>query len=379
MSKSLADHFCDILVIGGGIAGASIAAHLSEHAKVHVLEMEDQPGYHSTGRSAALFLETHGNSTVRALSKASRAFLFSPPAAFCSVPLVKPRPVLVFGHSDQQATFDKFVQTETSGGGLEVVTPAQALELCPILRSEGLLGGAVDRRAADIEVHELHDGYLRTLKRRGGGLTTGVKVTGIFKQSGDWFVESDKSRFRAGIVVNAAGAWADELGQIAGTQKIGLEPRRRTAALIEPAQTVASENWPIILDVEERFYAKPDAGLLLLSPIDETLTVPCDAQPEELDIAIAIERLESATILEVRRIHAKWAGLRSFVRDRSPVVGFDREQPGFFWMAALGGYGIQTAPALSAMAASLVLGRSAGDALEDFAVHSDDISPARLR
>ncbi|MBB6252141.1 NAD(P)/FAD-dependent oxidoreductase [Nitrospirillum iridis] len=375
----MTDHMCDILVIGGGIAGASIAAHLSEHARVHVLEMEEQPGYHSTGRSAALFSETYGNTAIRALTRASRSFLASPPPGFCSVPLLKPRPVLIIGQVGQQVAFDDAVRQAVPGTEVEALTVDQALGLCPVLRPEGLLGAVVDRGTADIEVHELHHGYLRALKRGGGGLSTAARVTDIQRDAKGWIVHSAVGTFRAAIIVNAAGAWAGEVGSLAGAQDIGLEPRRRTAALIEPPRDATSDHWPMVLDVEERFYMKPDAGLLLLSPADETLTAPCDAQPDEMDIAIAIDRLETATTLEVRRIRSKWAGLRSFVRDRSPVVGFDGLQPGFFWMAALGGYGIQTAPALSAMAADLVLGRWRDQGSAPFGLCADDISPARLR
>jgi D-arginine dehydrogenase len=375
----MTDHTCDILVIGGGIAGASIAAHLAEHAKVHVLEMEDQPGYHSTGRSAALFSERYGNDTIRALSRASRSFLFTPPTDFCSVPLVRPRNVLIIARSHQQAALDALIQRETPCSEFQTVDRAEALRLCPVLRSDALLGGAVDSGTADIEVHELHQGYLRLLKRRGGELTTRAKVVGLFHEAARWVVRSERESFSARIIVNAAGAWAGELGRMAGAQDIGLEPRKRTAALIEPAANVDADAWPMILDVEEQFYLKPDAGLLLLSPADETLVPPGDAQPDEMDLAIAIDRLQAATTLNVQRIRSKWAGLRSFVPDRSPVVGFDGRQPGFFWMAALGGYGLQTAPALSALAAGLLLEQPVEGGSLDFGVASHEISPVRLQ
>lgn len=371
----MTDHKCDILVIGGGIAGASIAAHLSENSDVHVLEMEDQPGYHSTGRSAALFSETYGNATIRALSRESRSFLFAPPLDFCSVPLVRPRSVLIIAQSMQRAAFDAFVRQEAA----TVISPREAYLLCPALRTEKLIGGVVDRTTADIEVHELHHGYLRMLKRRGGSLTTDAKVTGIIREPEGWVVHTVRGSYRAEIVVNAAGAWAGELGRMAGGQNIGLQPRKRTAALIEVAQHVDADEWPMILDVEEQFYLKPDAGLLLLSPADETLVSPSDAQADEMDLAVAIDRLQQATTLEVRRVRSKWAGLRSFVPDRSPVVGFDRKQPGLFWMAALGGYGLQTAPALSALAARLVLHQPGDAEASDFGPRSHELSPARLQ
>ncbi|MGA9796277.1 MAG: FAD-binding oxidoreductase [Rhizomicrobium sp.] len=365
----------DILVIGGGMAGASIAAHLSERANVHVLDMEERLGYHSTGRSAALFSEAYGNATIRALTRASRSFLFSPPPGFSSVPLVRPRPVLIIGDASQQTALDEYSSRETA---VERVSVGKALSLCPILRPEGLIGGILDDSTADIEVHELHQGYLRTLKQRGGRVTTNASVTGLIRDTDGWVVETAQTKYRAAIVVNAAGAWAEEIGKLAQALPIGLQPLKRTAALIEPPEGLLSDGWPMILDAEERFYMKPDAGLLLLSPADETPAIPSDVQPDELDIAIAIDRVESATTLQVRRVRSKWAGLRSFVGDRSPVVGYDPLQPGFFWLAALGGYGIQTAPAVSALAADLVLERSVSVDFASFEICRDHVSPMRF-
>lgn len=375
------EYECDTLVVGGGIAGTAIAAHLAENSRVTVLEMEDQPGYHSTGRSAALFAEGYGNSAIRALTRASREFFFSPPAGFCEEPLVVPRKVMIFGRAERRKAFEHYVAHELPGSRLELIDAAAALALCPVLRLDGLLGAVVDSGAADIEVHALQHGFIKRFKARGGQLVLGAKVTGIeFDAASDrWIVETEKGIFRAAVIVNAAGAWTDEIGAMAGAKPIAIEPRRRTAALIDVPDGLDARDWPMILDIEELFYMKPDAGLLLMSPADETLAEPGDAQADELDVAIAADRLQTVTTIEVRRIKSKWAGLRSFVKDRSPVVGYDPEVPGFFWLAALGGYGIQTAPALSALAAKLVL-RLPTD--EDFAamrIHAEDLSPARLR
>jgi D-arginine dehydrogenase len=370
----------DIIVIGGGIAGASIAAHLAAYAKVRLLEMEAQPGYHSTGRSAAVFATTYGNDAVRALSCASRSFFFAPPAGFCSTALVKPRLVLILAKSTQREALDNFGAVAFPGDRIEYLTPAQALQHCPILRPDELSGALLYRGPADIEVHELHQGYLRLLKTRGGDFKANTEVIGLERGNGAWSVNIPGEVLRASIVVNAAGAWAGELGKMAGAYDIGLEPRRRTALLIDPPVGVATQSWPLVADIGEQFYLKPDAGLLMLSPCDETPTAACDAQPDEMDVAVAVDRLERATTLEVRHIRRKWAGLRSFVRDRSPVIGYDPLQPGFFWLAALGGYGIQTAPALSALAAGLVLGRKVRDAWAhfDFEFEPSALAPARL-
>jgi D-arginine dehydrogenase len=370
----------DIIVIGGGIAGASIAASLATHARVRLLEMEAQPGYHSTGRSAAVFATTYGNSIVRSLTCASRSFFFAPPEGFCSTVLVKPRLVLILAQSTEREALENFGPTAFPGDRLEYLTPAQTLQYCPILRANELSGALLYRGPADIEVHELHQGYLRLLKSRGGDFKANTEVLSLERMNGEWCVNTPGEVLRASIVVNAAGAWAGELGKMAGAYDIGLEPRRRTALLIEPPAGLATQSWPLLADVGDQFYLKPDAGLLLLSPCDETLTPACDAQPDEMDVAVAVDRLERATTLEVRQIKRKWAGLRSFVRDRSPVVGYDPVQPGFFWLAALGGFGIQTAPALSALAAALVLGHAVGRESADFDLDFEPsaLTPARL-
>jgi D-arginine dehydrogenase len=359
------------------MAGASVAAHLAEFATVCLLEMEGQPGYHSTGRSAALFSETYGNDAIRALTRASRSFFYSPPANFCSVPLVKPRSVLFAARSGQGESLRAFLQSEDSGR-LSAKSADEAIELCPILKREGLIGAALDTFSADIEVHELHQGFLRVMKARGGTLVTSAQVTGLEHEGESWRVTTEQGALRAGLIVNAAGAWAGRLAAMAGAQSVGLQPLRRTACLLDPPPDSDSDRWPMLLDVDEQFYLKPDAGKLLLSPADETPSDPCDAQPDEMDLAVAVDRLEAATMLNVRRIVRKWAGLRSFVADRTPVVGYDIEQPTFFWLAALGGYGIQTAPALSRLAASLVLGRPLDEQLHAFGVDPRALSPQRI-
>jgi D-arginine dehydrogenase len=241
-----------------------------------------------------------------------------------------------------------------------------------------MIGALLERGPADLDVHELHQGYLRLFKARGGVVVTDARVAAVERQPDGWIVVTPRQQLRAAIVVNAAGAWAGEIGKLAGARDIGLQPLRRSAVMVDAPAALEVASWPMLMDVDETFYLKPDAGQLLLSPADETPSVPCDAQPDELDIAMAVDRLEQATTLEVKRVRRKWAGLRSFVRDRSPVVGYDPSQPGFFWMAALGGYGIQTAPALSALAAALVLGRAIDPRITDFGVDPTALSPARL-
>jgi D-arginine dehydrogenase len=370
------DH--DIVVIGAGMAGASIAAHLAEHASVRLLEMEPTPGYHSTGRSAAVFAEFYGNDAVRALNRASREFLYSPDRGFTAAALIKPRAILLIARTDQSKALSRFLDSATAADGIEAKTPEQARELHPLLRSDGLLGGAYVRGAGDIEVHELHQGYLRLLHSRRGVLSTRTQITHLERGADAWSVTAGHDTFRAKVVVNAAGAWAGEIAGLAGAMDVGLQPRKRTACLLKPPLQHSVQQWPMLVDAEEQFYLKPDAGLLLLSPADETLCEPGDVQPDDMDIAIAVDRIERATTLDVTRVTHQWAGIRSFVADRSPVVGYDPHRPGFFWLAALGGYGIQTAPALSRAAASLVMGEPIADDLLSFGVSAAALSPSRL-
>jgi D-arginine dehydrogenase len=368
----------DIVVIGAGMAGASIAAHLAKHASVRLLEMETRPGYHSTGRSAAIFSEAYGNDTVRALTRASRAFLYSPDPEFTTAQLIKPRAILLVARTSQAEALSRFIASGVPGDGIEAKSAEEAQALHPLLRSDDLWGGAYIKNAGDIEVHELHQGYLRLFTSRGGALTTEAQVIHLERNHGRWSVTSTRETFRAGVVVNAAGPWAGEVGVLAGAINVGLQPRKRTACLIKPPPGHMVQEWPMLVDADEEFYLKPDAGMLLLSPADETICDPCDVQPDALDIALAVDRIERATTLEVTRVTHKWAGIRSFVADRSPVVGFDPYQPEFFWHAALGGYGIQTAPALSRAGAALVMGKPIEEDLLSFGITESELSPLRL-
>lgn len=344
----------DIIVLGAGMAGTAIAAHLSEHASVRLLEMEGQPGYHSTGRSAAVFFEAYGNEQIRALTRSSRPLLFSPPEVF-SQALVRPRSLLLIARQGQEEALRSYLASAQPKDGMQRLSAEQALKIYPVLRPEGLLGGLYTDMGADIEVHELQQGYLRLLQSRGGRLIVNTKVLGLKRAAGVWTVTTSHQTFAAKTLVNATGAWAGVFGELAGALNVGLSPLKRTACLIGAPAGHATERWPMLVDVEEQFYLKPDAGALLLSPADETPSEPCDAQVDDLDVAIAVDRIEQATTLDVKRVTHRWAGLRTFTEDRSPVVGYDPLAPDFFWYAGLGGYGIQTAPALSKIAAALAL------------------------
>ena len=357
----------DILIIGGGIAGASAAAELARTHRVLVLEAEAAPGYHSTGRSAAVFSESYGNLAVRALTRASRHFFYNPPADFSSYPLLKRRSWLHVASASQVAALDSFVATEDLALRVRRITQEEVLALSPLLRPEtAAAGGAYESDAADIDVDALHQGYLRLLRQRGGTVITGAQVTALTRSGAKWLLESTAGRFQGAIIINAAGAWADRVASLAGIAPMRIQPCRRTAVLVELAGVEISDAWPLTIDMEEAYYFKPDAGLLLISPADETPVEPHDAQPEELDVAIAIDRVEKATRTTVQRVRRKWAGLRSFAPDRSPVIGFDAAAPGFFWLAGQGGYGIQTAPAAAALAAAMVRGEARPPELASF-------------
>jgi D-arginine dehydrogenase len=371
-------HSFDVLIIGAGIAGASLAASLPADLRVALIEREAHPGYHSTGRSAALFSQIYGAAPIRALSRASRAFLFDPPPGFAETPLVAPRGALYIARPDQRASFEAMAALPDVASGVRIVDLAEARLLSPLLR-EGYLGHALfEEGARDIDVNALHQGYLRRFRANGGQLLLESDVSALESVKSSWRARTPAGDIRSPVLVNAAGAWADHVGAMAGAALIGLTPRRRTAVLVEGGEEPQVAASAMTIDIDEQFYFKPDAGLLLLSPADETPVDACDAQPEEIDVAVAIERVEQATRLQVRRVRAKWAGLRSFVEDRCPVVGFDPDLPGFFWLAGQGGYGIQTAPAMGRLAAALIRGEAAPDDLLEFGLSLADIAPRRL-
>lgn len=368
----------DIIIIGAGMAGASLGAELAAHRRVLLIEREEQPGYHSTGRSAALFSEIYGSKTVRALSRASKAFFENPPEGFADAPLLTPRGTMFVATPMQAEVLDGLKAQPDVAANTRWITATEAVSYCPVLREDALIGALYEDGSADIDVHGLHQGYLRAIRRKGGELLTGTVVTAIGKQGTDWRITTPAGSFDAPIVVNAAGAWADEIGVLAGARSIGLKPKRRTAILVAPPPDQNPATWPMVMDVSEEFYFKPDAGHLLVSPCDETETTACDAQAEELDVAIAADRLMTATSINVRRIEHRWAGLRSFVADRTPVAGYDRDAEGFFWLAGQGGYGIQTAPALARFAAGFILDGEMDTALKAFGVEEEALKPDRL-
>lgn len=367
----------DFLIIGAGMAGASCGYWLSRHGRVILLEREAQPGYHTTGRSAALYTETYGNAAMRALTVASRAFYLDPPAGFASTPLLAPRGTLLVARADQLADLER-LYGECRGlvGNLALWSGEQVRARVPAFRPDQVAAAVFEPDARDIDVHALHQGFLRGIRAAGGEVACNAEALALTR-SGGWQVESRAGVFRAPVVVNAAGAWADEIGRLAGARPLGLTPLRRTAITFDAPPGVAISEWPAVIDVDEQWYFKPDAGRLLASPADETPSPPCDAQPDEYDIALLVERLTQATTLKVPRLAAKWAGLRSFVADRTIALGFDTNVAGFFWLAGQGGYGIQTAPAAGRAAAALARGMELPADIGDLGVDAGQLSPSR--
>ena len=363
----------DIAVIGAGMAGAAIAAFLSETCRVALIEAEDAPGYHTTGRSAALWTANYGPPDVRLLTRLSRSFFETPPPGFATVPLLRRRPVLFLATHEQRAELDAAL---AQGTGLRGISPADARVMLPALRPDYTAAAAVEDDAFDMDVGAIHQGFLRQLQSRNGVLALRHRAGKIAGIDGAWHVETSAgTRFEAGIVVNAAGAWGDEVAAGADIAPIGLIPKRRTAAIVHPAPWDA-ENWPMVLDIAEEWYARPEAKTrLMVSPADATPTYPHDVQPEEIDIATGIDRMQQALDIEVRHIEHAWAGLRTFTPDGSLAFGWEPSREGFFWCVGQGGYGIQTAPAAGRLAADLVLGRDPGDAAAAVA----QVDPRRFR
>mgnify|MGYP001159360646 FL=1 len=373
-------HSTEVLIVGAGMAGASAAYFLAPHRRVILLERESQPGYHSTGRSAAMFSETYGNATVRAITTASKPFYFEPPRDFSDYPLISPRGSLIVGSTADEAQLRTIWQDMRSlVPNVQWWTQEQILQRVPVLRPEAAHCGVYEPDAMDLDVNAIHQGFLRGAKVAGAQLVCDAGLQHIERESDGWRVETPAGTFFAPVLINAAGAWCDELSQLADVAPVGLVPKRRTAFTCDAPAGCDISTWPLVIDAQESFYFKPDAGVLLLSPANEDAVSPQDIQPEELDVAIAVDRIEAATTLQVRQVRRKWAGLRSFAADKSPVVGFAPDAPGFFWLAGQGGYGIQTAPAMGRLTAALVQGLQVPADMVALGVRAQDLAAARLQ
>lgn len=369
----------DFLIIGGGIAAASAGHWLAPHGRVILLERESQPGYHSTGRSAALFMESYGTPQVRALTMASRAFLENPPEGFSEHPLLTPRGALMVASPGQEALLEEHWDVLRGiTAHARRLDAEQTCALIPVIRPEKVLGSVLEPDATDMDVHALHQGYLRGLRRAGGTVICDAGVTALHREGDMWQVRAAEQVYEAPVVLNAAGAWADEIARLAGVRPLGLQPCRRSAFIFAPPEGMATAHWPMAFGAGEDWYFKPDAGLLLGSPANADPVEPQDIQPEEFDIALAIHRIEEMTTLSIRRPTRTWAGLRSFVEDGDLVGGFDPHVPGFFWVAAQGGYGIQTSAAMGEACAALARGLPLTERIAAFGLTEAMLSPARL-
>ena len=372
----------DFLVVGGGIAGLSAAARLARYGKVTLLEGEAALGYHSSGRSAAFYHFGLGNPLVRGLTAWSRPFLDTPPAGSSETPIATPKPALFIATEAMRAELETLAAdmrrfTDT----VEEADQAQMKALCPALRLDGdnaIIAGLVDHGGRSLDANALLQGFARQAQSAGSVLVR-QRIARLERVGSIWQATTETSEvFEAPIIVNAAGAWADHVAQMAGVAPIGLQPKRRTIIVFDPPEGMSVRDWPFIKTPGDVFYILPQGNRLLACPNDETDSPACDAQPEQDDIALAAHRVEQFTTLQIPRIAGKWAGLRSFVKDRDPVAGFAPDAEGFFWLAGQGGFGLQTSPALAAITEALVTGHAWPEGLAALGVMPEAVSPARL-
>ena len=343
----------DVVIVGAGIAGASLAAELGDQKSVLLIEAEAQPGYHATGRSAAFWTESYGGQGVQPLTTASGPFLANPPKDFSDGPLMVNRGALHIGRdADRQHSERMVADFGTSAVTVAQIDAARIAAYVPGIRQDWHLG-LWEPECCDIDVAALHGAYLRKAKRSGVKLVCGARLTRAHFARGHWQIEAGGHHCSTKMLLNAAGAWADDVAKIAAVEPIGITPYRRTVLqlAVEPA---APNHLPLVMALDGSFYFKPHTGKIWLSPHDETLSPACDAAPAEIDVAIAIERFEAVVDWRITKLEHKWAGLRSFAPDRLPVIGADPKNPSFFWFAGQGGFGVQTAPAAAKLAASLL-------------------------
>ena len=368
----------DVIVVGAGIAGASAAAELSTTRTVVLIERETLPAQHASGRSASVLSETSGHPVVCALARLSRPFFESPPAGFAEHPLLRPRGLVWVGEAGDVALLDELAARAVHvAQGSRRLTPSDVHALLPSFAAHAIAGGGVhEPEAMAIDAAAVIDGYLRALRGNGGLLTTGAEAVTLARED-IWTVATPTGEWRARHVVNAAGGWADVVAARAGVTRLGLLAMRRTAAIVPAPDEVAA--WPLVMDIAGRYYCEPETGGLLISPADETPVDPCDVQPEELDVALALERVRDATGLPLRSVRRAWAGLRTFAPDRVPVLGEDPAAPGFWWLAGQGGAGIKTAPAMAQLLVRAMDRLPCPPDALDRGVTPDALSPARFR
>lgn len=371
----------DFIIVGGGVAGLSAAARLALHGQVVVLEAEEVVGYHSSGRSAAFYHFGLGNPLVRGLTAWSRPFFDAPPAGFTDVPLATPKPALFIATEAMRAELDDLgAEMRRFTDSVETADEAAMRALCPLLKfgEGGIVAGLVDHGGRSLDADALLQGFARQARSR-GTVRVRQRIARLEQSGAGWTATTEAGdSYSAPIIINAAGAWADHVAEMAGVAPIGLQPRRRTIIVFDPPQGTDVRDWPFIKTPGDVFYILPQGNSLLACPNDETDTPPCDAQPEEYDVALAAHLVEEFTTLPPPRLTGRWAGLRSFVKDRMPVAGFAPDAPGFFWLAGQGGFGLQTSPAMSALAEALVTNSAWPEGMSDLGVTPDAVSPLRL-
>jgi D-arginine dehydrogenase len=368
----------DYLVIGAGISGSAAAYELAALGTVALIEAESAPGYHSTGRSAALFTPNYGAATVRRINKTSQAFFLNPPAEFCDRPLLTQRGMLTVAAQGEEDLLAPILDLSTEGYEIRKLDAAGTLSLAPLLRPERVAASAFESGVMDIDVASLHQGFLRGIRRRGGLVLCGKRITKLDRRDGLWKASAGDFSVKGRIVVNAAGAWAGEIGDMAGAGPIGLVAKRRTAIIVDGPSGLDIAKMPAVDYVAADAYIKPDAGRIMASPGDQTPIEPQDIQPDEWDVAVLVDWLQRETLATVSHIAKSWAGLRSFVADQAPVLGYDAAAPDFFWLAGQGGYGIMMAPALGRAAAGLIVSGCLPADLLANGLSEKDLSPARL-
>lgn len=367
---------CDVMVIGAGMAGAGVAAELAADRRVVLLEQEGSPGFHATGRSAALHSEIYGNACIRALTQASRDFFLN---GEDGRPFAAARGCLYIATEQQIAELDSFAAQPSVAPAVTRIDGDEARKLVPALIPGQVVAALSETNAYDLEVDAVHQTFLKRLRGFGGELRCSAPIDRLTFDGANWTAAAGDTVIRAPVVINAAGAWGDVVATMAGAHPVGLQPKRRTAILVNPPADLDPRGWPAVIDIGEQFYFKPDAGKILMSPADETPVEPHDAFPDEMDMAIAVDRVQQVADIPVRRIEHSWAGLRTFAPDKTPVVGYDSQLPGFFWLAGQGGYGIQTAPALSRLAGALVRREGIPGDLADRGIDANQLSPARFQ
>jgi len=368
----------DVLIVGGGIAGASAGYFLAPQLRVVLVERESGFGYHSTGRSAAEWTAVHYLGLMRAIVLFGKAFFDAPPPGFAAVPLCRRRGNIIFAPPGALAAAEEFIgDAGPLNPALEEIDADRALAIVPFLRREALARAFYDPDNGEIDVDALHQGFLRGIRAAHGVTLSGVEFHGAERRGGAWRARVGDEVLEAGTIVNAAGAWADVVAARSGVAALGLEPRRRTALTFDPGIDVRGV--PPVDDLSTGFYFKANAATLMVCPGDATPSVPCDAQPEELDVATAVDLFERYTTLKIRRLASRWAGLRTFSGDGQPVAGFAPDAPGFFWLVGQGGGGIMSSPALGQLAATLVRGAPWPARAAQLGLAPELLSPARLR